>query len=191
MTLATTLFTGNAAGDQGGAVALLGKTGENRVSIVKSPFTTNEADVGADVSVSSPNLIAADFSPDDVRGEALPGHQWAPVPLAQNQTFEGEQLQPLLRGNEAWITSADVVSPHPHLGTLWHAVAVQAGLLPCSACCEHAAIACFTVEFCSEREPLPRRCLRRATSLHRCLNTAARGVGAARAETLPSSCCPA
>eukprot|EP00892_Ulva_mutabilis_P005182 jgi/Ulvmu1/3035/UM015_0075.1 len=102
-------FTGNAAGELGGAIALLGRTSENEVSVSGGTFVTNEADLGSDIAVSSPGVIAAGFAADGVRGEAAPGYEWAPVALKQGSAFTADQLKPLLRGNEAWIVSADPV----------------------------------------------------------------------------------
>lgn len=109
VTLAGDSFISNAASELGGAVALLGSTGQNQIVFEDCGFVTNKADIGADISVSSASTIVAAFAPEQVRAEASPGYQWAPLSPGEREAFAAEQFKPLLRSSDGWITSADLV----------------------------------------------------------------------------------
>lgn len=109
VTISQTTFLGNAAGFLGGAITLVGSVGENYVDVEGSTFMANQANSGADVAISSPSTVVADFGPDAVFGGASAGYQWNPLSPEEVQVSAQEQSKPLLGGDEAWITSADRV----------------------------------------------------------------------------------
>lgn len=184
VTISQTTFLGNAAGFLGGAIALLGSVGENYVNVEGSTFMANQADVGADVAISSPSTVVADFGPDAVLVEPSAGYQWSPLSSAEAQVDAQEQAKPLLSGDEAWITSADRVRGHCTLMT--------AALPPAAGCAgpSHPPSLCVRVHTTTEGLPMCRSS-HLAASRQTQSGMAALPAPATPGATPPSSSCPA
>lgn len=102
-------FIRNTADQFGGAIALLGGMGENHVILEGAVFQMNVAEMGEDVSISSPTTVFTDLGDGEVAVEASPGYAWNPAAPSAAPMGKDTVGKPLLTGEEAWITSTDMV----------------------------------------------------------------------------------